>query len=41
MIKLTFNHTAFTGSRSMADFYCMVGVASLCAGGTVKTLNQV
>ena len=41
MIKLTFNHTAFTGSRSLADFYRMVGVASLCAGGTVKTLNQV
>lgn len=41
MIKLTFNHTAFTGSRSMADFYQTVGVSSLFEDGTVKTLNQV
>lgn len=41
MIKLTFNHTAFTGSRSMADFYQMVGVGPLFEDGTVKTLNQI
>ena len=41
MIKLTFNHTAFTGSRSMADFYQTVGVGPLFEDGTVKTLNQV
>lgn len=41
MIKVHFDHTAFTSSSSMADFYLAVGVGPLFEDGTIKTLNQV
>lgn len=41
MIKVKFDHTAFTASAPMADFYLAVGVGPLFEDGTIKTLNQV
>lgn len=41
MIKVKFDHTAFTASASMADFYHTVGIGPLFEDGTIKTLNQI